>query len=1014
MALTTQTVTGTFYYPDGTPMDGAKVLFTLSGPTSSIDDPGTLPPTSIEETCNASGVISASIWPNDLGIIPTTYNVEITYVDNITGKTLVKKVGSIRVLSEGGPYTLSLLLSAGYTAPDAVYLGILTNTQYNEILTNTIAAEDSAAAALVSATAASGSATDAEDSATAASGSATAALTSENNAAASASEAAAAVAASFDLTSSEIQQLQNIDLNTISNVQWGYLGDLDQSLATDDTVEFGSLGVGTDTPQELLHIQGTGAGFRLADSSTVYTEITTDGQGSAYYSADPANVGTGSAEHVFYIDGGTEVGRFSDLGFSAPQIFGSAATSGQLQIGSAGNAINSGLNMTLYGVAHATAASDLLIRTSTADVYRWDDSADTHIWYADAGTEAMRLSDNGLYITACNLQQATYASRALMLAANIPAPVTQMSCIHRGRVLSYVRDVDGTAATTADGTDWSPAETATLCHWGAIGDDTADDYAATQAATNWCIINKQKLYVRGGVYRLSTRVEYIALTSETEIYFIMEGEESKGVVFTVDGTENTDGAFYLEKNGFKVFLEVSNIRFRAKTNSGACGIAFHVQGVRNGSFSDFSVITHNLTFETEDRFVTSTLGVNDIATPGFWVGGIKTDYCGRVWHDALIFEGPKQNIGDVGLTPDEINDIRYHDNSAHYLSDFAIDLTDCYDALVEDNCQISQAKIGIIYASDVVLIEAGRLHAQVINVKIGVWVYRVPGAAAGVEPDLKLYAPHINYRDYGLYIEGRSNVIIKGTLFYPIDSLPGTTGHGPSEMTSIYITKSDRINISDCHFHNFRGATSWVAIHHVDVDPIPNPSDAGLLVIGNSFRGDATTLVSHQTGKGVPTIKGNHVDRTYTITNEVLNSGTRHPIDFSLYDRSVSIADPIVEFNGASVGQTYVSRDAGYRISGHVVTWWCDIRLSAKGSSTGNAFIDMSLPIPKAGTDYNGSVSYTNSFVTEAPSAGIVGADGRIQLLYRGTANNLNGFIQDTHFGNTTQLRMSGSYELPN
>ena len=46
-----------------------------------------------------------------------------------------------------------------------------------------------------------------------------------------------------DLTSSEISQLQNIDTTTISTTQWGYLGSLDQSLATTDSPTFDALTV---------------------------------------------------------------------------------------------------------------------------------------------------------------------------------------------------------------------------------------------------------------------------------------------------------------------------------------------------------------------------------------------------------------------------------------------------------------------------------------------------------------------------------------------------------------------------------------------------------------------------------------------------------------------------------------------------------------------------------------------------------------------------------------------------
>ena len=43
----------------------------------------------------------------------------------------------------------------------------------------------------------------------------------------------------LNLTIAEIHQLQNIDVNTISNAQWGYLGVMDQNVRTSDSPTFG-------------------------------------------------------------------------------------------------------------------------------------------------------------------------------------------------------------------------------------------------------------------------------------------------------------------------------------------------------------------------------------------------------------------------------------------------------------------------------------------------------------------------------------------------------------------------------------------------------------------------------------------------------------------------------------------------------------------------------------------------------------------------------------------------------
>lgn len=135
MALTTQTVTGTIYYSDGTPMDGAIVSFTLNGTASSVTDPGTVPPNLVNATCNASGEFTTALWPNSLGVGATNYAVTVTYTDSTSGKSLQKILGKVSVPSEGTSYTISELLAAGVVAPTAVYLGVITQAQYDEITT---------------------------------------------------------------------------------------------------------------------------------------------------------------------------------------------------------------------------------------------------------------------------------------------------------------------------------------------------------------------------------------------------------------------------------------------------------------------------------------------------------------------------------------------------------------------------------------------------------------------------------------------------------------------------------------------------------------------------------------------------------------------------------------------------------------------------------------------------------------------------------------------------------------
>lgn len=63
-----------------------------------------------------------------------------------------------------------------------------------------------------------------------------------------------------NLTEEEIKQVQNIDTKTISNTQWGYVGDLDQALTSTSTPSFNSVNVPAFTIPT-IKFGGTTTGF---------------------------------------------------------------------------------------------------------------------------------------------------------------------------------------------------------------------------------------------------------------------------------------------------------------------------------------------------------------------------------------------------------------------------------------------------------------------------------------------------------------------------------------------------------------------------------------------------------------------------------------------------------------------------------------------------------------------------------------------------------------------------------
>lgn len=95
-----------------------------------------------------------------------------------------------------------------------------------------------------------------------------------------------------------------------------------------------------------------------------------------------------------------------------------------------------------------------------------------------------------------------YLSRAAAIAAVIAAPVLSIAVQHAGLILDYVRDASGTALTTADGGKWSPAGIQFAEHFGAIGDDATDDYAALQAAAD----TNRMTVLMGKTYRTTQQI----------------------------------------------------------------------------------------------------------------------------------------------------------------------------------------------------------------------------------------------------------------------------------------------------------------------------------------------------------------------------------------------------------------------------------------------------------------------------------------------------------------------------
>jgi hypothetical protein len=158
--------------------------------------------------------------------------------------------------------------------------------------------------------------------------------------------------ASNALTSAELNQLQNIDTTTVSATQWGYLGAMDQGVATTDNPQFG--------------------GYNLAASQMTI----------------PANLIGG-------------VGPF--------QIRSNVNTSYTAVSGS--TAINLGANILMYGEGAGSPAYDFVFRNNATTVLKFDYGTTTWDFQANAITTTGNITAAGLNLgneTMSNYDEGTF------------------------------------------------------------------------------------------------------------------------------------------------------------------------------------------------------------------------------------------------------------------------------------------------------------------------------------------------------------------------------------------------------------------------------------------------------------------------------------------------------------------------------------------------------------------------------------------------------------------------------
>ncbi len=144
-------------------------------------------------------------------------------------------------------------------------------------------------------------------------------------------------------------------------------------------------------------------------------------------------------------------------------------------------------------------------------------------------------------------------------------------------------------------------------------------------------------------------------------------------------------------------------------------------------------------------------------------------------------------------------------------------------------------------------------------------------------------------------------------------------------------------------------------------------------------------------------------ETTYSNTGILPNTTTR---TFAIVGENAAWT-PVLTFGGGSTNLTYAARSGSYTRIGNVVTFTCDVELSAKGISTGNAQI-AGLPYNPAATTICVISASLLTFVGQV-NARMAGGNSALILDVWATTG-ARSQLSDTAFGNSTFVQISGSY----
>ena len=507
------------------------------------------------------------------------------------------------------------------------------------------------------------------------------------------------------------------------------------------------------------------------------------------------------------------------------------------------------------------------------------------------------------------------------VAAGNTIPVGQVMVAGR---LMYERQTGAT--TIADMAGFVPGDHLVEAeHYAVPIDGDTNSSTKINAMVRWCSDNARPGFFGAGDYLLNALIEIDATSASVAIAVDLTAH--RDATFFISGTDNPDGGFRFYKPGTAAYAFMRGFRFVLLADTGQTGPLIEYYFNQGGSQLRSSGLIEDCHGVTQnDTAVNGTPTIAYSTTPFKLHGVCRPVVQFNTW------DGPRADPGE--LTGAEKDAVQFGDDSPAYLTEAALEVTDCYGILVTRNI-FGQQAVGIKLITDDRRIEGGNVQFNaIINSKIGIDVYQEEDSPAGVEPGLRIEQGHIVFRDYAVRINDRKRFQIVGNMWY----MTNISDEGVAEPTFVQLNRCSEVIITSNTFFAYPEKAGVVGVDLVTKGP-PGVGNPQIFVNNNRFDGSFEPAIRNQSAsgrllRGVNEFTGIVTEYSEVDSWDAGQFGTRD-MSWGQYTPTVTCVTNCVDGDVTAHVLDYTVHGRNVRVSGYI---------SVNPTATGATEFHLSLP----------------------------------------------------------------------